>query len=151
MTALDIAKYIVTGCSKANQPVTQIHLQNMLFVIQVEYLKRGQVAFSESIEARRFGPCVPGVYYAFAGFGSMEIQMEYDTAISAKDKEILDMIIAQHIDKKPWDYEATIRKPGSPWDLSLNQVIQNNRATGSYPIITIELMKQIYCQPSEVM
>lgn len=76
-SAITIAKYILRKCTLQNKPLTNIKLQKMLFMIQKEYLKYGNLCFYENIEAWQFGPCVPKVYYHY-GYGAMPIRLERD-------------------------------------------------------------------------
>ena len=50
-TAIDLSKYIVSKCIRERQPVSNLQLQKILYYIQKDYLSRGDIAFSDDIEA----------------------------------------------------------------------------------------------------
>ena len=94
-SAVYVAKYIVSRCYKLGSPISNLHLQYILYFAQKECLKNGCLAFYDEIEAWKFGPCVPSAYYRFCGFGAMPINYEYKNAmIDGKRKEIIDGVIA---------------------------------------------------------
>ena len=87
--AIDLANYIVEKCIKDDNPITNLQLQKILYFIQKDFLKRGTRAFSDDIEAWKFGPVVPNVYFYFCGFGAMPISISRDTVPNlTSDKNI---------------------------------------------------------------
>lgn len=64
--ALNIAKYIISYCSKQGRPVSNLQVQKILFFLQVKYYKVfGKWLFSDEIEAWSYGPVVRVVYDVF--------------------------------------------------------------------------------------
>lgn len=104
-SAIIIAKYILRKCTLQNKPLTNVKLQKMLFMIQKEYLKYGNLCFYENIEAWQFGPCVPKVYfyYGYCGYSAMPIRLERDNCtdllISLDDRLVISTIVDKYIDK----------------------------------------------------
>lgn len=102
-SAITIAKYILRKCTLQGKPLTNIKLQKMLFMIQKEYLKYCNLCFYENIEAWKFGPCVPKVYYRYCGCGAMPIRLERDNCadllISLKDRLVISSIVDKYINK----------------------------------------------------
>lgn len=135
--ALNLSKYIVNKCVADNHPISNLQLQKILYYIQEDFVRRGELAFSDDIEAWQFGPVVPNVYYYYCGNGSMPIQSEfvsYDIALA--DKERIDGIVRRKRRLKPWDLVADTHKVGSPW----YRVFDSGK--GNRCVIPIDLMKR---------
>ena len=49
--ALDIAKYVITKCTKDKHPISNLQLQKILYYIQRELLQQGLAGFSDDMEA----------------------------------------------------------------------------------------------------
>lgn len=66
LDAIDIAKYIVMYLHDKDVSISNLCLQRVLYVLQVEFLKRyGVPLFHNAINAWGFGPCVDDVYYKY--------------------------------------------------------------------------------------
>ena len=101
---MDVAKYIITKCTRDEHPISNLQLQKILYILQKEYLQRDQKClFFDDFEAWAFGPNIPNVYYYFCGFGSMPIQAEYDIKLDLKDTKIVDPVVERKRNLKPWD------------------------------------------------
>lgn len=115
-----LANYIVAKCIKDKEPITNLELQKMLYLIQREFLRvKGKPAFTESIEAWDFGPAIPSVYYYFSGAGAMSISicdMENILEIDETDKRIIDRLIESKRGLMPWELSADINRKGGAWD-----------------------------------
>ena len=59
--AVDLSKYIVIKCAVDDYPITNLHLQKILYYIQKDFLQKDKLAFFEDVEAWQFGPVVPVV------------------------------------------------------------------------------------------
>ena len=114
-SAMEIAKYVVTKCTDDGHPISNLQLQKILYYIQKEYLKSGDIAFGEDIEAWRFGPAVPIVYYEFVGSGAMPIIVRYDVNLNFEDKKRMDKIIEEKILLNPWDLVSDCHRDGGAW------------------------------------
>nr|DAX73231.1 MAG TPA: hypothetical protein [Caudoviricetes sp.] len=121
LSALDLSKYIITKCMNDRKPISNLQLQKILYYIQVEFLqKRGIRAFSDEIEAWQFGPVVRAVYQQYCGAGSFPLRIKYEDApeINKNDKLIIDRIVEENRDKKPWDLVEKTHAEGKAWDLT---------------------------------
>lgn len=115
--AIDIAKYIVTKCTRDDYPISNLQLQKILYYIQREFLRIHSKAFDDRIEAWQFGPVIPTVYYRFSGYGAMPIVQEYSVPdIVDRDREIIDSIIEQKRVLAPWDLVEDTHAPNGAWD-----------------------------------
>ena len=135
-SAMEIAKYVVNKCANDKRPISNLQLQKILYYIQKEYLKSGDMAFGEAIEAWQFGPVVPNVYYEFAGSGAMPIDAKYDTFIKWNDRERIDRIVEEKRALNPWDLVAESHRPCGPWA----SIYQDGK--GYRHVIPIDLIRE---------
>lgn len=134
-TALDIAKYIITKCTKDGYPISNLQLQKILYYIQKEYIQSGDMLFGDLFEAWQFGPVIPNVYYTFCGFGSMPIMRSYSITIDAEVTSKIDSIIEAKRLLDPWDMVAETHKINGAWDITYNN------GSGNHQVIDNELIR----------
>jgi uncharacterized phage-associated protein len=115
--AITVAKYIVSKCMREKSPISNLQLQKLLYLVQKESLAiNDEPIFVDEIEAWRFGPAVPNVFFHFSGFGAMPIVMEYVVdKIEDEDKSLIDDVVAQKKMVYPWDYLNEICGDGGAW------------------------------------
>ena len=116
-SALNIAKYIIDKCMGENCPISNLQLQKILYYIQREFLRQGEQAFPEDIEAWQFGPVVPVVYRQYCGFGGFPIRIQYDVTIGQSFQSVIDPIVEEKRTMNPWDLVSDTHSPGKAWDL----------------------------------
>lgn len=134
-SALTVAKYIVNRCVKSDTPISNMQLQKILYFVQIAFLKKlDKPCFSDDIEAWKFGPVIPAVYYYFCGFGAMPIWSSYKVG-SVSHSEIIDQVVDEKKQMNPWDLIAESHYKGSPWNL----IYQDGQ--GSHKVIPLELMR----------
>lgn len=133
-SATEIAKYVVNKCTDDKHPISNLHLQKILYYIQKEYLRSGDIAFGEDIEAWRFGPAVPIVYYEFAGSGAMLIIAKYDVNLNFDDKKRIDKIIEEKRLLNPWDLVSDCHRDGGAWSSVYKE------GSGDRHVIPVELI-----------
>lgn len=106
-TALDIAKYTINKCIKLKRPVSNLQLQKILYYIQGEYMKKncGRPLFNDNIEAWRYGPSIPNVYYEYNIYSSSEIidKQQGNSEIENKIKDIINPIIEEKSKMSAWE------------------------------------------------
>ena len=121
--ALYYAYYVVERCAANNKPISNLTLQKVLYMIQKEYIREFHKGlFKDNIEAWKFGPCIPEVYYHYCCHGAMPIVV-YDEknkipSCIKNDKYIQDLmnsIIDNVCEIKPWEI-----KPFKGWEFVLN-------------------------------
>lgn len=140
LEAVQIAKYVITECVKKNTPVSNLHLQKILYYIQVACLKKlNKPCFNDPIEARMFGPVVRNVYRQYSCFGSMPIDWNYDKKdipdLDTAIKDIIDTVIEQTSSKDPWDLVKDTHKKGKAW----SEIYDGGK--GNYEVIPIGLLR----------
>lgn len=136
-TAIDLSKYIVEKCINDNHPISNLQLQKILYYIQMDFLRRGDIAFQDDFEAWQFGPVVPEVYYCYCGNGAMPITFEYGSPIvDQSDAFHIDRIIERKRILAPWDLVAETHKHDGAWD----KIYQNG--IGNHQVIPTNLIKE---------
>jgi uncharacterized phage-associated protein len=115
--AMTVAKYIVSKCTREKSPISNLQLQKLLYLIQKESLEiNDEPIFVDEIEAWRFGPAVPNVFFYFSGYGAMPIVFEYVVdEIEDDDRELIDDVVDRKKMLHPWDYLEEICGDGGAW------------------------------------
>lgn len=115
--AITVAKYIVSKCIREKSPICNLQLQKLLYLVQKESLViNNEPIFVDEIEAWRFGPAIPNVFFHFSGYGAMPIVMEYVVdEIEDEDKSLIDDVVAQKKMVYPQDYLDEICGDGRSW------------------------------------
>lgn len=131
LNAIDIAKYIINKCNVENNPISNLQLQKILYYIQRDFLKKYNIIlFNDSIEAWRFGPVVPEVYYNFCGFGSMKIRSIYPESeniqLSSEYKNTINMIVNQKRQLDPWTLVEETHAKDKAWDITYQDGMGEN-------------------------
>lgn len=135
--AIELAKYVVTRCVNADNPISNLQLQKILYYIQLEFSHNGRQAFGDAIEAWQFGPVVPNVYYYFCGYGAMPItNTYYGVSIESDDECIINPIVDKKSRLNPWDMVEETHKANGAWD----QVYKNGK--GNKQVIPFDLIQK---------
>lgn len=103
--AKQIAQYVLEKCENDKNPITNVQLQQILYCIQRAFLKeRNNRCIADDFEVFAFGPCVPNLYYYYAGFGAMPITniTFRDGTIEVDDRLLIDRIVAEKSILEPW-------------------------------------------------
>ena len=128
----------MTKCINDGKPISNLQLQKILYYIQRDFLRQGEAAFSDSIEAWQFGPVVPNVYYYYCGFGAMPISiLEKAPALPEKDTMKINEIVEDKRTLFPWDLVNETHKPGGAWD----QIYANGK--GNHQEIPVDLIRKV--------
>ena len=118
--ATTLAKYIINKCKREACPVSNMHLQKILYCIQRLFLRRGETAFHDVIEAWCFGPVVPAVYNHFCGFGAMPISLTFDVDEEIDGAETgIDRLVEEMREMMPWEITKDIEREGGAWERTL--------------------------------
>lgn len=119
--ALQIARYIITKCSLAEKPVSNLKLQKMLYFLWVDFYKEtGRKLFLDDICAWQLGPVVPEVYYAYCSYAGRPIYTQYVSEIIDNDEKILDNLLDKYIDVSANELVSKTHEPGTAWDTVFN-------------------------------
>ena len=138
--AIDVAKHIITYCSKKKQPISNLKLQKIIYYTWVDYYKAtGTAIFVDDICAWQFGPVVPSVYYEYCSFAGTAISREYDISLSAEDITIINPILDKYMAIPASVLVDRTHEQGSPWDI----IYQNG--VGIRSIIPFSLIRDVEC------
>lgn len=108
---MDVAKHIINKCVKDKHEISNIQLQQILYYIFREYIKKNKRLFEENFEMREFVFMIPNVYYSFCVFGSTPIWLEYETTtmLEKDDVNVIDNTVEELRDLPPWELLQTIK------------------------------------------
>lgn len=115
--ALDVAKALLYYADKKQLPITNLHLQKMLYYAQgFSYAITGHELFSDDIYAWKYGPAVPDVYQHYKSFVFMPIT-EKDGININFDSDSLTIIkkTSESIGKLDRWYLVEKTKSETPW------------------------------------
>ena len=135
ITALTLANYILKKAQERGISVTNLKLQKILYYVQGYYMARfNHPLFPDEIQAWKFGPVTPNVYYAFSYYGPDPLQMleepEMDNC-SEDEMELINRVIDEKLSMSARDLVTATHKE-EPWKnatedgavIRLNQVIE---------------------------
>lgn len=101
ITALTLANYILKKAQEQGISVTNSKLQKILYYVQGYYMARfNHPLFPDEIQAWKFGPVVPNVYYAFSYCGPDTLQMLEEPDMdncSEADMKVINRIIDEKL------------------------------------------------------
>ena len=116
-TAFDVAAAII---EKRPGP-DQMQLHKLLYLVQAASLAWfDEPAFTDRIEAWKYGPVVRGVIAAYQEYGNDPIKEAVDgdpSVLSERTEWIVDKIIDEYGELSGLDLAALIKRSGSPWRL----------------------------------
>lgn len=115
-TAADVAKYIIHFAHEAEELITNLKLQKLLYYAQGYYLAfEGEVLFEDEIQAWIHGPAVPGVYGQYKHNRWNPIGEDVDSPhFTEPVQEVLDKVIVTFLPIDAYKLEQmTHREP--PW------------------------------------
>lgn len=141
ITAMELAKYIISKCEQDNVPISNLQLQKILYYIQYESLKKtNNCIFYDDIEAWQFGPVVPNVYYYFCNFGAMPINLKFenykDIITDSQTLNLVNCVVDRQREQNPWDMVKETHKDNGPWYLTF----KNGAGIGK--VIYVDLIRE---------
>lgn len=144
ISAIDLAKYVVSQANYTGYKITHLKLQKILYYIQGNYLARfGVPLFYEQIEAWQYGPVVPEVYYEYVAYGALNLQSEgtprdCEPNWRYTDKDFVDSVLKK---KLPFSASSLVGSTHRemPW-LEHKQEVE----LGGHPTISTTSMKRYF-------
>lgn len=95
-TALELSKYIVSKCNSDGNPISNYHIQAILFILKEKFKKKNITIFYDEFEKRAFGYIIPNIYYYYCGYGVLPIIVNYIIdIIDEENKIIIDRVISE--------------------------------------------------------
>jgi len=99
MNTVKVASYIIQKASNDGLEITQMQLQKLLFLVELESFKRYDTAFlDDDFTSFEHGPIVKSIYPYVAEKGSLPLEPFEENVIieDSKYKDILDFIIEKY-------------------------------------------------------
>lgn len=116
-TARDVAHYIIKTFQEAEDPVTNLKLQKLLYYVQGWHLglNEGQPAFSGEFQAWVHGPVCPDIYHAFKQYRWNPIVEDVpEVPISTELKAHVDEVLEVYGAETGWALEQRTHRE-APW------------------------------------
>ncbi len=138
--AMDIARYIVKEYHEKKNPVTNLKLQKLLYYAWVEYFRAtGERLFNNRIEAWKFGPVVPDVYYHYYTYAAIPIRerTEPHEQLDRKAKDVLNKLIDDNVSRSARELVEKTHMAGTPWKLTYE--------SGKEKEISFDLIERVEC------
>lgn len=114
-----LAQYIVEKCCKENKNISNLTLQKLLYLVNREFLKNGCEAITY-VQAWKFGPCFPSVYYQYCTFGNLPLTVyEYSNEDYRKfdiPLNIVDEIVEKYRELEPWEIQKIVCPKNGAWE-----------------------------------
>lgn len=132
----DFTHYIVEYCYIHDNPISNLTLQKVLYILNVTYYSatRGkEFLFRPVFEAWPYGPIVRSVYEEYFMSGGYPIQTKYDVRLNCDKKtlELINKTIDYVIKMSPYDMNKICMSENSPWYKTYNKV-KGSRAVIDY-------------------
>lgn len=123
--AQDIAHYVVNKCYLQGEPISNLHLQKMLYFMQIVYASiYDTLLFEDEFEAWPYGPVIRSIYIEYSRYGGSPICRKYNEDSIFKnlgDQNFVDAGIEILREKSPWDLVKITHAKNSPWDIVYNK------------------------------
>ena len=133
-SALDIAKNVISKCAKEGEPVSNLQLQGIMYIVQKTFLNIGMRAFEDDFEAWQIGPVIRDVYNRYCGFGALKIRLSFPDILPSEEfRVIADPLIVAERRKSPWELAAKVQ------DKAWSDTYDGGK--GSHRVIPAFLMK----------
>lgn len=120
-----IANIFIELAQKSGQRLTIMPLIKYVFFAHGWTLGiTGKPLIRHEVQAWRYGPVVPEVYYAFRPKLIIKeearnwLMMQYHTTLESVEEEIVGKVYERYSAMEPWDLSALTHEEGSPWDTS---------------------------------
>ncbi len=128
--AMDIAEYVLWYCdSVLKKPITNLKLQKFLYYMQgANMVMNNAPLFDNSIEAWKYGPVVPDVYYWYNdNLGSPIMGVERrNINFYLEEAEVIESVIKTLIDVDVWHIVNETHKD-APW-------LEHKDTSGEIPV-----------------
>lgn len=142
ITALQLAKYIVSFAQSKGEPITNLKLQKLLYYAQGWHLAFfGSTLFDESIQAWVHGPVVPSVYAHFKGYGYNPIPVHPRAIVLTKELEnFLSELLLTYLRFDAFSLEKMTHEE-KPWQEARGSIPPEESCTN---VISLDTMKKFF-------
>ncbi|WP_210465791.1 MULTISPECIES: Panacea domain-containing protein [Rufibacter] len=149
--ALAVANFFIKKSFDTGEPVTNMKLVKLVYIAHGWYLGlSGQPLLTEPVEAWKYGPVVPSIYYSFKDYGGETIK-QMVTAGNANESALVTLSDPDLVPflEKIWevygqfsgvDLSAMTHQDNTPW----KQVWDTQGKHSNNVIIPNDLIKEYY-------
>ncbi len=131
---------------RRDEETTPMHVLKLVYLAHGWLLALHDVPLiNEPVEAWRYGPVIPSVYYRYKDYGGFPIlstPKDQSEHLDDLQKKIIEDTVIAYKSHGPWDLSEITHRKGSPWDT----VARNPGAGG---IIPNRLIKRYYKKLAE--
>lgn len=141
ITAMTLANYVLKKASELKIDVTNMKLQKILYYVQGHFLARfDHPLFPDEIQAWKFGPVVPNVYYEFSPYGSDTLFAVEESDMSSCTEQEMELIDNVIVNKLPLSARTLMLNTHNelPW----KTVTKDGTRIGVNAVISNELIKE---------
>jgi len=126
--ALTVAEHIVNYCNGKKYDITHRRLQNILFALNGEYLKKhGCFLTDDDFYARLTGPRIRAVYRKYAINGGLSINKTGNpSGVCEKDRNELNALIEKYAKMTEWDLQEFVNG-AEPYLKTIERFGKNSR------------------------
>lgn len=124
-TAYDIACFTINKCIDEKEPISNIQLQRILFILQKGFIKeRGVSLFDDDFVAWKYGPVIESIYDKFSGSGGVPIYSKVETThVPISIQRIINPIIEKTATMYPWNLLKYCTEKNGAWYVTYNMSI----------------------------
>lgn len=126
-TALDVSRYVITQCSQAEKPISNLKLQRYSIFYGLISTVKQKISVFDDICAWQLGPVVPDVYYQYCSYGGRPIYSFYSSALEPQDALLLSNLISNYMDIPASALVNRTHAIGSAWDLTYQTALGTER------------------------
>lgn len=138
--ALEIARYIISRCSNAGSPVSNLKLQKMLYFLWVDFYRiTGRMLFLDDICAWKLGPVVPNVYYEYCSYAGRPIFAFYSHQFDDNEERIMAQVVDEYMNVSANELVSRTHQVGTAWDM----VYQGGRGNRNVIPFSLIIAKEV--------
>lgn len=110
----DIAQYIVNKCIDDDKPISNLYLQEILFILDTKHRSEfNEPLVYDEFKKTTYGYYIPNVYYKYGSFGASPIFFKnnnYNCDIDSIDLCFINNIVENIRDLAPWDISQMVQE-----------------------------------------
>lgn len=154
-SAIDIANYFVDRGISCGRPLTPMQVGKLTFLAHGWALGITEIPLiNEPVQAWKFGPVIPSVYFSFQGYGDKQIDkaapqfsfLSEKPEIDSKDAEFLNDIFDEYGRYTGGQLSTLTHRPGSPWEETVREYLRRGEEIPRFLVIENSRIESYYRQ-----
>ncbi len=147
-SAIDIANFFITRALGEGKKLTPMQ------VVKMTYIAHGwnlgileQELINEPVQAWKFGPVVPSVYFAFKGYGGAPIDspsVTFGCEMSDDTKKLLNKVYDVYTRYTGSQLSELTHEKGTPWELTVREWVGAGKELPRFLTIPTVRIKDYY-------